>query len=97
MSIRGGAVRRLGETKETAMKFMVMHKMTAELETGIPDHEVIAAVGKLVGDAAKKGVFVSGEGLKPTKQRSRVSYRNGKRTITDGLSQRRRSSSAGSR
>jgi hypothetical protein len=67
------------------MQFMVMHKMTDELEKGgPPDGEILAGVGKLIGDAAKDGVFVSGEGLKPTSQRTHVAYKNGKRTITDG-------------
>jgi len=67
------------------MQFMVMHKMTDEMEKGgPPDHEIIAGVGKLIEEGAKEGVFVSGEGLKPTSQRVHVAYKNGKRTITDG-------------
>jgi hypothetical protein len=66
------------------MRFMVMHKMTAEMETGIPDPAIIAAVGKLVEEGAKDRVFVSGEGLKPTAQRVHIAYENGERTITDG-------------
>jgi hypothetical protein len=64
---------------------MVMHKMTAEMETGAPpDPEIIAGVGKLIEEGAKDGVFVSGEGLKPSSQRTHVVYKNGKRTVTDG-------------
>jgi hypothetical protein len=32
----------------------------------------------------KEKVFVSGEGLKPSSQRVRIAYKNGKRTLTDG-------------
>jgi hypothetical protein len=67
------------------MRFMIMHKMTEEMEKGgEPDHEIIAAVGKLVGEGVKDGVFVAGEGLKPSSQRTHLAYRHGTRTITDG-------------
>jgi hypothetical protein len=64
---------------------MVMHKMTNELEKGLPpEPSVIEAIGKLIEQAAKENVFVSGEGLKPTSQRVHIAYKDGKRTITDG-------------
>jgi hypothetical protein len=67
------------------MRFMVMHKMTEEMEKGLnPDPAVIENVGKLVQEGAKDKVFVSGEGLKPTSERVHIAYKNGKRTITDG-------------
>ena len=67
------------------MRFMVMHKMTDEMERGLaPDPAVMAGVGKLVQDGMKANVFVSGEGLKPSSERMHIAYRNGKRTITDG-------------
>ena len=67
------------------MQFMVMHKMTDEMETGKPPaREIIDGVGTLIGGAAKDGVFISGEGLKPTSQRTHVAYARGKRTLTEG-------------
>jgi hypothetical protein len=67
------------------MRFMVMHKMTEEMEKGLPpEPALIEAVQKLIGDAVKQKVFVSGEGLKPSSQRVHIAYKNGKRTITDG-------------
>lgn len=67
------------------MRFMIMHKMTEEMERGgAPDPEIIAGVGKLIGDAVKDGVFLAGEGLKPSSQRTHIAYRNGQRTLTDG-------------
>jgi hypothetical protein len=67
------------------MRFMVMHKMTEEMEKGLPpDRATIEGVGKLVGEAMKEKVFVSGEGLKPSSQRVQIVYKNGKRTITNG-------------
>jgi hypothetical protein len=70
---------------ENAMRFMVMHKMTEEMEQGLaPDPALIQAVGKLVEEGAKDKVFISGEGLKPSAQRVHIAYKNGRRTLTDG-------------
>jgi hypothetical protein len=67
------------------MRFMVMHKMTQELENRFPpDPAIIEGVGKLIGQSAKDKVFVSGEGLKPSLQRVHIAYKDGSRTITDG-------------
>jgi hypothetical protein len=67
------------------MRFMLMHKMTKEMEKGLPpEPAILEAVGKLIEDAVKAKVFVSGEGLKPSSQRVHIAYKNGKRTITDG-------------
>jgi hypothetical protein len=67
------------------MRFMVMHKMTEDMEKGLPpDPAIIEGVDKLVREGLKEKVFVSGEGLKPSSQRVHIAYKNGKRTITDG-------------
>jgi hypothetical protein len=67
------------------MRFMIMHKMTEELEKGLPpEPAVIEGVQKLIEDGVKDKVFVSGEGLKPSSQRVHVVYKNGKRTVTRG-------------
>lgn len=67
------------------MRFMVMHKMTEELERGLPpDQAVIDGVNKLVEQALKDKILVSGEGLKPSSERVHVTYEGGKRTVTDG-------------
>ncbi len=67
------------------MRFMVMHKMTAEMEKGLPpDPATIEGVHKLIGEGLKEKIFVDGEGLKPSSQRVHIAYKNGKRSITDG-------------
>jgi hypothetical protein len=67
------------------MRFMLMHKMTDEMEKGLPpEPAVMAAIGKMIEDSVKQKVFLSGEGLKPSSQRVHIVYNNGKRTITDG-------------
>jgi hypothetical protein len=70
---------------ETAMQFMIMHKMTEEMEKGLPpEPAVIEGIDKLVEAGLKEKVFVSGEGLKPSSQRVHIVYKNGKRTVSDG-------------
>jgi hypothetical protein len=67
------------------MRYMVMHKMTEEMEKGLsPDPEVMAGVEKLIGEAAKENIFLGGEGLEPSAQRLHIAYKNGQRTVTDG-------------
>jgi hypothetical protein len=67
------------------MRFMVMHKMTEEMEKGLPPAPgIFEGVGKLIAEGANGAVFVSGAGLKPSSQRVHIAYKNGKRTITDG-------------
>jgi hypothetical protein len=68
------------------MRFMVMHKMTEEMERGAPPApEIIQGVGKLIGEGAARKIFQGGEGLKPSSQRTHVVYKNGKRAkVTDG-------------
>ena len=67
------------------MRFMIMHKMTEEMERGLPpDPAMMEAIGGLIRDGMKDNVFVSGEGLRPTSERVHIAYRNGKRTITQG-------------
>lgn len=67
------------------MQFMIMHKMTDEMERGLePDPAVIEGVGKLIEEGLENRVFVSGEGLKPSSERVHVAYKKGQRTVTAG-------------
>jgi hypothetical protein len=83
--LRSKAKRRAKTRENHPMRFMMMHKMTDEMEKGLPPTPaVMEGVGKLIEDAVKAKVFVSGEGLKPSSQRVHLVYKNGKRTITNG-------------
>ncbi len=92
VSIGHGLIRRCFKKRglrpsqeEDAMRFMIMHKMTEEMEKGLPpDPAIIEGVGKLVQEGLRDKVFVSGEGLKPSSERVHIVYRSGKRTITSG-------------
>jgi hypothetical protein len=67
------------------MRFMVMHKVDAHMEAGGPPSEsIIQAMGKLVQDNLKSGVFVDGAGLHRSALRARVEIEGGKPTVTRG-------------
>lgn len=67
------------------MKFMVMHKHDKNTEAGkMPSPEFIAAMGELVGGMAQSGQLLDGEGLGASKTRSRVTFKNGERTVRHG-------------
>jgi hypothetical protein len=67
------------------MKFIVMHKHDANTETGkLPPPEFMAAMGALIGDAARSGKLLDGEGLGATRTRSRVTFEGGTSTVVHG-------------
>jgi len=67
------------------MRFISMHTSNAAMEAGEPPSpELMAGMGPLMGEMIEAGVFVSGEGLRPTSHGVRLSFSNGKRTITKG-------------
>lgn len=67
------------------MRFMVMHKVDAQMEAGgPPSARIIQEMGKYVQGAIKAGVFQDGAGLHPSSRRVRVVFQDGKRTITKG-------------
>jgi len=67
------------------MQFMLMHKMTEEMEQGLPpEPAVMEGIDKLIQEGLKDNVFVSGEGLKPSAERLYITYEKGERTIKRG-------------
>jgi len=67
------------------MRFISMHSSNASMEAGEPPSaEVMAGMGPLMGEMIQAGVLVAGEGLRPTSHGVRLSFSNGKRTITKG-------------
>ena len=67
------------------MKFMMMHKTDVYYEGGgKPSKELIAGVGKMVGDAIRSGRLLAGDGLGPSAQGVRLKFTGGKRTVTPG-------------
>jgi hypothetical protein len=67
------------------MRFMVMHKVTPEMEKGLEtDPEIMEGVGRLISEGAKEHAFLSGEGLHPTSERLQLVYAKGERTVRKG-------------
>jgi hypothetical protein len=67
------------------MRIMSMHKATPDMEAGTPPPpEVLEAVGPLMGEMMQAGIFVAGEGLRPSSQGVRLRFSSGKRTIVQG-------------
>ena len=67
------------------MQFIIMHKTNAHWEAGaLPGPGLIARVGSLIGELAKAGVFLSGEGLRPSSEGVRLTFAGGTRTVVPG-------------
>ncbi|SBV27728.1 Uncharacterized conserved protein [Micromonospora krabiensis] len=68
------------------MRYMLMHKLDEDQPGAFdPSPEFIERMGAFVGEAAKAGVLLAGEGLeKSSKESGRITAEKGKTTITDG-------------
>ena len=67
------------------MRFVMMHKTNAHWEAGaIPSAELIARVGRLLGELAHAGVLVGAEGLRASSEGVRLRFSAGARTVING-------------
>jgi hypothetical protein len=67
------------------MRAMIINKMDADLEAGIPPGtELLEGVGRLVEDMTRAGVLLAAEGVRPSSEGRRVKVTGGRRTVTDG-------------
>ena len=67
------------------MRFIVMHKVDAKMESGAPPSmDIVQNMGKLVGESMREGVFKDGAGLHRSAKRVRLRYRKGEREVTRG-------------
>ncbi|HEV3166352.1 MAG TPA: YciI family protein [Isosphaeraceae bacterium] len=67
------------------MRIMMMHKTAEHWEAGaLPGPELIAGMGKLIEEMKQAGVFLAGEGLRPSSLGVRLKFDGGKRTLTPG-------------
>src|SRR5687767_10398341 len=67
------------------MRFIVMHKVDAKMEAGLPpDREIVEKMGSLVQEGLMSGVFLDGAGLHRSAQRVRLSCAAGACTVTHG-------------
>lgn len=67
------------------MRFIVMHKVDAKMESGAPpDVNIVQSMGQLVGGSMREGVFKDGAGLHRSAKRVRLRHRGGDREVTRG-------------
>ncbi|HZL73008.1 MAG TPA: YciI family protein [Planctomycetota bacterium] len=67
------------------MRFIIMHKTNARWEAGaIPTPELIARVGRLIGDLVAAKVLRGAEGLRPSSQGARLRRSDGKLNVLKG-------------
>ena len=68
------------------MRFLVLVKPPPQAyEAGtMPSPELVAKMGTFNADLAKAGVLLAAEGLHPSSKGVRISYADGKPTVTDG-------------
>jgi hypothetical protein len=67
------------------MRFMVMHKVDAQMESGAPPPQgIIEQMGQLVQSELRAGVFKDGAGLHRSALRVRLEFDGDKRTIVRG-------------
>ena len=67
------------------MKFMMLHKTDAYFENGgLPSKDLIASVGKMVGEMVTSGKLLAADGLRSSAQGVRLKFSGGKRTVIKG-------------
>jgi len=67
------------------MLYMVMHKADEQSEAGEkPSPELVMRVGEMVGELARSGALIAGEGLGPSAEGARVRLKGGHASISRG-------------
>jgi len=67
------------------MRFMIMHKNDPNTEAGNPPPmELVHQMGAFIGEYARAGQFIDGAGLGASKTRTRLVFRDGRCTVTQG-------------
>jgi hypothetical protein len=67
------------------MRFIIIHKTSPRWEAcEVPDRDLIADVGGLIGDLTKAGALRAGEGLRASALGARLKFRDGLPQVTPG-------------
>ena len=67
------------------MRFMIIRKADPETEAGMmPSEELITAMARYHEELVNAGVLRGGDGLQPSSRGARISFSDGKPTVTDG-------------
>src|SRR5579862_6187530 len=74
-----------GSKRRNTMRCMVFVKASKDSEAGVlPSTELLANMSKFNEELVKAGVMLAGEGLRPSSAGKRVTFTDGKPTVTDG-------------
>jgi len=67
------------------MRFMILRKADDQTEAGVmPSEQLIEAMAQYNDRLINAGAMVTGEGLKPTHEAVRITFKNGEPVVTDG-------------
>lgn len=67
------------------MRFMVIVKANKDSEAGVlPDHQLLAAMGKYNEELVKAGVMLAADGLQASAKGARVKFSGAERTVSYG-------------
>jgi hypothetical protein len=67
------------------MRFAIIRKADEQTEAGaMPTEELMADMLRYNEEMAKAGIMFGGEGLRPSREATRVSFQGGRPTIVDG-------------
>lgn len=67
------------------MRFIVMHKVDALMESGgPPNQDIVQGMGQLIGESRQNGVFENGAGLHRSARRVRLGFERGERSMKEG-------------
>lgn len=67
------------------MRFMILVKANEDSEAGVmPTEQELTEMGQFNEEMVRAGIMLAGEGLHPTARGARVSFTDGKPTVTDG-------------
>ncbi len=67
------------------MRYLCMHKVSPEDEADLPPPPgLVEGMGALIGEMLEKGVFLAGEGLRPSAQRFRLTRAGERWTVAKG-------------
>jgi hypothetical protein len=71
--------------KPGTQRYLGLLKADPDTEAGkMPDEKMLAAMGAFLEEGTKAGIFLAGEGLKPSSKSARVQYSGNQRTVVDG-------------
>jgi hypothetical protein len=67
------------------MRFLLVHRIDESRPDAYdPSPEVVAGVGRLIGEMTRAGVLLAAEGVGPSSKGAKVRSSGGRRTVVDG-------------